>query len=375
MASPFIYTKEVVGDLFVGRREELAWLSSNMLNGQDSILIASPRYGKTSLVRQALLQAQKQDFNIKFCYINLFNVRKEIDFYKKLANQALQAVCETTDDWEVLVRNFFPRCNPRVEINSKANEVKVLFDTERLLLHSDECLSFFQRYAESVDKRIIVCLEEFQNIERFDDEIKFQKRLSKQLKHHNMVSYVFTGGKKNAMRGLFENPKKPLHKFGDVFILPPIEDKLFTEYIVRSFSKSGRVITKEQAEKLCNIVKNHPYFAQLLANLMWENTKGFVTGQTMDSSERELLEFCHAEYNHRVDELSIHQISYMKAIIDGVDRFCSIESITLYDLHSSANVARVRSALAKKEILEFARSKPYFIDPVFEIWFKNIYMQ
>lgn len=375
MASPFVFIKEVVGDLFVGRREELAWLSSNMLNGQDTILIASPRYGKTSLVRQALLQVQKQDFNIKFCYINLFNVRKEVDFYTKLANQALKAFCETTDDWEVLVRNFLPLCNPVVEINNRVNEVKVQFDQERLLQHGDECLNFFQRYAESIGIKIIVCIEEFQNIELFDDEIRFQKRYAKLLKQHNLVSYVLSGGKKNAMREVFENPKKPFFKFGDIFVFQPIEEKLLSDHIVRNFSKSGRVIRKEQAEKLCSIVKGHPYYVQLLTNLVWENTKGFVTDQTMDSSENELLDYCHTEFIYRIDDLSNHQISYLRAIIDGVDRFCSTESIVQYDLHSSANVARVRSALLKKEILEFVRSKPYFIDPVFEIWFKNVYMQ
>jgi hypothetical protein len=75
------------------------------------------------------------------------------------------------------------------------------------------------------------------------------------------------------------------------------------------------------------------------------------------------------------DALSPSQLNYMRAVIDGIDRFSSAESLAVYKLHSSANIARVREALEKKESMEFGTTnKPACIDPVFELWFRRRYM-
>ena len=374
MDSPFIFTKEVIGDQFVGRREELDWISLNILNGYNTVLVAPPRYGKTSLMRQALLQAQKQAYNLKLCYVDLFNVRSAAGLYEKLATEALRSVCETVDDWSIHINDFFPGSAPRVEINSRINEVKVVFDPEKLNKNYTECLEFLPKYAEKYGTKVCVCIEEFQNIEKIDESLELKKRLAGKLKEHEKISYIVGGGKKNAMRELFESRGEPFYQFGDIFTFQPIDGNLFADYITRSFSKSGRVIKKDQAEKLCALLNGYPYYVQLLSHLMWCNTKGFVTDQTAEVSRDELMDFCKHDFLQIIDDLSNFQLNYLKAISDGVDRFCSSENIALYDFSSSANVARIRSALVKKEILEFAKHKPLFLDPVFELWFKSVYM-
>lgn len=374
MNSPFIYIKEVVGDFFVGRNEELVWVSSNMVNGQDTVLIASSRYGKTSIMRQALLMAQKNNPSLKVCYINLFNVRSENDFYVKLANEGMKIVAGTMEDWINLTQEFFPNSKPHVEVDDDVNIIKLEFEPESLALHSYECLNFFHEYSERYSCKMTVCIEEFQNIELFEDP-KFAKKLSKALKNHPNVSYVLSGGKKNAMKQLFEKPKTPFFQFGDIFTLQPMEENLLVDYIVKTFSKSGRVIKKEQAEKICRDVKCHPYYAQLYSALVWGNTKGFVTEQTLAIAENDLMDYCRKDFEEIINQLSYPQINYLKATIEGVDHFCSSESMKKYLLHSSANVARVRAALAKKEVMEFHRTKPYFLDPVFEMWFRNVYLK
>ena len=371
MESPFFFIKEVVGDRFVGRTDELTLIKSNIINGQSSVIISPPRYGKTSLVRQAFSQALKLDRNLRLCYISLFNIRTEEDFYAKLINEAFKALCDTADDWRRIAKDFFLDISPDVDINGKTGEIKLVFDSERASINQKEFLEFFRKYPEKYRKKPIVCIEDFQNIETFEDN---NKRLIKQFKENSQIPFILTGSKKNGMRQLFETGKAALHRFGDILILEPVDEKLFIDYLSRAFSKSGRVIKKEQAEKLCQAVKNYPYYVQLYAHIIWNNTKGFVTDQTIELSENELLEYCRPEYLRSTEDLSNTQINYLKALIDGVDRFCSAESMINYGLNSSANVARVRSALIKKEIIEYVKHKPFFIDPVYELWFKNIFM-
>lgn len=374
MDSPFVFVKEVGGEGFIGRKEELAWLSSNMLNSQNSVIIAPPRYGKTSLIRQAVINVQKQDLNLKFCYIDIFNVRENYEFYAKFANEIIKALANTSDSWSEMTERYLPLSAPKVIIDSKQNEVYLQFDFDRLTKYSDEIIMLPQHIAQDTNCKLIVCIENFSNIENFENDFAFQKYVAAFWRKHNKVAYVISGGKKNFMSEQFETEKRPFYGFGDILYLEPIDEKTFGDYITKAFSKSGRVIQKELAEKLCRIVQNYPCYTQMFAGLVWSNTKGFATEALIESTIEDLLALNSSMFNYLANSLSNSQINYLKAIIDGVDRFCSAENISKYRLNSSANITRVRGALEKKEIIEFVRNKPRIIDPVFELWFRQVYM-
>ena len=74
--------------------------------------------------------------------------------------------------------------------------------------------------------------------------------------------------------------------------------------------------------------------------------------------------------------LTTHQVSLLKATIDGVTRFSSADVIRKYGLNSSANVKRVKDALMKKEVLLFDENdNPVLEDPLFEYWVKKYYFE
>src|SRR4029079_8780982 len=54
MQNPFVYGEVVPASAFVDREHELARLTAELLAGQKIFLISPRRYGKSSLVRQAL---------------------------------------------------------------------------------------------------------------------------------------------------------------------------------------------------------------------------------------------------------------------------------------------------------------------------------
>ena len=75
-----------------------------------------------------------------------------------------------------------------------------------------------------------------------------------------------------------------------------------------------------------------------------------------------------------IDDLTDHQISLLRAALDGVNKFSSSEVIEKYHLNSSANVRRVKDALRKKEIITFnEKDEPVVLDPLFEYWLENYY--
>jgi len=352
----------------------LDWLSSNLSNGQHTVLIAPPLFGKRSLVMNALLRAQRQH-DLQSCILPMFNVRDEIVFYTSLVNTLLKAVCGTSDEWDTVVQQFLPRTQPLVDIDETAqNGVSLIFDKTVVMAHTDELLNLPERLAEWKNKRIVLCIHDFQNIAQFDNTIIFQKKLCATWKQHRLTSYLLCGSKKNAAAAMFSE-RMPFHKFGDIIPLERLDERLSVDYMIRSFAKSGRVISKEFAEQLYHRVLGYPYYVQLLAHICWTNTKGFVMDSVLSKSVEDIYDYNERIFRWTTDSLSNSQLNYLHAMIDGVIRFSSVENLQRYGLNSSANIARVREALEKKEILSFDRyNMPSFIDPVFEQWVRNRFM-
>jgi hypothetical protein len=374
MDSPFVFSQPVLADKFVGRKNELAWLSTNLLNAQHTVLIAPPNYGKKSLVMNAFLYLQKETV-FKSCNLSLFNVRDEATFYATLTNGLFRALCTTSDEWALMAQQLCVYTQPEVVIDeSRQNGIHLLFDESRLMSHVNEILNLPEALATLKNIRVIVCIEDFQDIEYFSDTPAFQKQLSKTWKAHRNVCYLLCGSRKNTMRKLFA-ATSPFYNFGEVILLEPLDEKPAIDYIIKSYSKSGRTIGKEFAEQVCRTVCGYPYYVQQLSHLCWLNTRGFTNETAVSKSVEDLYDHNHLLFKMITDTLSPSQLNYMRAVIDGTDRFSSSESLEAYKQHSTSNIARVREALEKKEIMEFGKNnKPAFIDPVFELWFRRRYM-
>ena len=97
---------------------------------------------------------------------------------------------------------------------------------------------------------------------------------------------------------------------------------------------------------------------------------------TMMDALAMVLSVHEVRFKAMTDDLTVHQLSLLKAILDGETRFSSVEVVEKYALNSSANVRRVKDALKKKEIITFnEKDEPYFLDPLFEYWLEKYYFE
>ena len=89
---------------------------------------------------------------------------------------------------------------------------------------------------------------------------------------------------------------------------------------------------------------------------------------------KSLLSIHEPRFTSIVDDLTDHQLSLLRAVLDGVTRLSASDVIDKYGLNSSANVRRVKDALKKKEVLTFnEKDEPVVLDPLFEYWLAKHY--
>jgi len=372
MKTPFKFGRIVIDEAFVNRKDELKKLSANMLNGINTIIISPRRWGKSSLVKKASLLLLEENQDIRFCFVDLFQVRTEEDFYRLFAKEVIKTSSNKLEEWMDDVRIFFARFSPKITVGvDMMNDFELGLDVKELKKDPDDILQLPEIISVKKGFKLIVCIDEFQNIGNFTDSLAFQKKLRSVWQIQQNVTYCLYGSKRHMMLEIFEKKSHPFYRFGSLMNMHKIAREHFIEYIIHSFDRTGKSISTEFAQFITDTVRNHPYYVQQLAHLVWENTVRIVNQEVMNMAVDDLLTTNTLFYESEAEALSNTQINLLRAVASGVRQFTSIQNLSDYRLGSSATVIKNKKILEKRELLNKDLSGFEFEDPVFEIWFKK----
>lgn len=374
METPFIFGKIATEKNFTDRETETANLVQSFTSLINTIIISPRRWGKSSLVNKAAKLAMEQDSKLRICHVDLFNVRNEVHFYSLLAQKVIAA---TSTKWEEAVesaRSFFSHLVPKISIGSDpANEVSIDFDWESIKQNPDEVLDLAEKIAKKKGVKIVICVDEFQNIAEFTDPDYFQKKLRSHWQQHQSVAYCLYGSKRHMMMEVFTNSSKPFYKFGNLMFLDKIDTPCLVEFFNTRFSETGKTITEDAANLIVRLVDNHPYYAQQLAQLSWLRTKDVCDVEIVREAHAALVEQLSLLFVTITETLTTQQLNYLNALIAGEKAISSTDVMHRYHISSTTSIARSKAALIKNDILDSKAGEISFQDPIYAYWLKSEY--
>lgn len=172
----------------------------------------------------------------------------------------------------------------------------------------------------------------------------------------------------------FASSDKPLYKFGDLMFLNKITEEYWWRFIKERFTATGKTITKKQASRIASLVENHPYYVQQLAQMCWLRSGKKVSDKIIDEALESLVLQLSLLFQTITEALPTSQVNFLLALIDGVEKLTSKNTVSTYHLNSSSNVIRVKNALINKEVIdEQIPGKPEILDTVYKRWLENQY--
>lgn len=368
---PFIFGVATSGDNFTDREKETTRLLSNFTHGVNTVLISPRRWGKTSLVKKVCKMAQSD--KLKIVYLDIFSCRTDREFYDAFASAVLK---QTSSKFDEIIENskiFLSRISPKFTMGSDPmSDFSISLELNQKSDDIDEILQLPEKIAQKKGVRIVICIDEFQQIAEFKDSKYFQKRLRSVWQLQQSVSYCLFGSKKHLMNELFEKKSLPFYKFGDSIYLPKISTADWISYICERFESTGKHISKELAERVCVAVDNHSSYVQQLAWLLWIQTNDEATEQNFANAYQDLIDQNSPLFEKQTENLSSYQMNFLRALVDGVhSEFTSAEILHKYQLSSSANVTTIKRALIKKELIETENKQVQLADPVMKLWLKQ----
>ena len=369
----FVYGVAVTGYNFTGRKMETKRLKANFEGGINTILISPRRWGKTSLVKHVCQQLDRD--KVIPVFFDMFTCRSEYDFYNALATAVLKQTASSTERWMENARDFLMRLTPKISISPEPNSDFSLSLGITPKTHSpEEILQLAETIAIKKQQRIVICIDEFQQIGEFPDTLNVQKRLRSVWQHQQWVSYCLFGSKKHLMSSIFQRRNMPFYQFGDTVFLKRLTTEEWTDYITSHFEQYNRHITNEQAAEICELVDYYSAYVQQLSWIIFTGTKegDSVTDELINSALNDLLDSNELLFMQQTESLTTYQMNFLRAIAAGTHQnFGDREIREGYDLGSSSNIARLKNSLISKDLIDTDGKSITFTDPIFSIWFKR----
>lgn len=361
-------------DEFINRTDEIEHLWLNLRSGINTVLISPRRLGKSSLIRQTYM-LNKDVPNVKWCFIDMFSIRNEQTFYERFSSEILKATATKWDDLQKNIKDFFKVIIPQITVSADDfKNLKVGFQWTDIERNKEEILDLPEKIAQKLNIKLIVCLDEFQNIANFSQAEDFEKELRSYWQRHKAVSYCIYGSKKTMMNEIFNQKNRAFYRFGDIMFLNRISTVHWEEFIQKKFSGTKKIISREQANLIAVSMKNHPYYVQQLSHYVWENTRNEVDDDIIEYALGRMLEANSALYQMEFDNLSNTQVELLKAIINGETQFTSLKVKVMrnYGVGTPQNISKNFKALENKDIINRSNKKVEILDPAFELWLKKI---
>lgn len=376
MEAPFVYGRIADDRNFTDRENEVVLLTQNFKNLINTVIISPRRWGKTSLVNKCARLLSEENTDTLVCQVDIFNCRTEEQFYTAYANALMRISTSAWEEFVSGVKKYLGRMAPTVSLSegSQSYELSFGISFKDNRLSYDEILDLPQQIAKDKGKKIIVCIDEFQNINEYEDSLAFQRKLRAHWQTHTSVCYCLYGSKRHMLLSIFNDYSMPFYKFGDILFLQKINREDWITFISQRFIDTGKQISDELSGMIADKMKNHPYYTQQLSQQTWLRTSKDCSEAIVNEAFNSLIGQLSLLFTNIIDALTSRQISFLIAVADGVVNFSSKDILKQYQLGTSANIKNLKKATLEKDLIDILPGNTIEIqDPAFEYWLTNVY--
>lgn len=382
MDTPFIYNGYVTDKNFIGRATERKILANLIKAGEYVSIYEPPKTGKMSLLMQVFSDLKNERTQFVVAMVDMLNVRTLEDFLMKFGTAVIKLSASTPDDYSSIVETYLDGTHfvfDRVQFINTGQVLSLNWKPDENDIA--ELMMLPQKLALAKGMRYVVVLNEFQNLMNADEYETVFKILETQMKERDRKApyqavFVMMGGMVNAMKLIFDE-KRYFYRQVNRVALSNVDTKEIIEYVVKGFlSGMGKSFDRNLAMGACELFKSNLWYINHLAAICDALSKGFVTETMMTDALESMISVHQIRFMSIVNDLTDHQLSLLRAVLDGVVKFSASDVIEKYHLNSSANVRRVKDALKKKEVITFnEKDEPLVIDPLFEYWLRRTYFE
>jgi uncharacterized protein len=375
MENPFVYGEVVPSSAFIDRVVELDRLVGDLAAGQKVFLISPRRYGKSSLIRQALSAVSRRGaLTVEVTVSSFSSYVAFLEGYAR-ALVAAEARWDRARAWlkeaissaRAEIRHA-PGDSPLGPLTVSFPAVKSDRDIARL---AQDVFALPGRLAEARKRKVVVALDEFQAIGEFNGG-SVEHAMRAAVQHQREVGYVFAGSEPSLMERML-GPKRPFYKAGPVMRLEKIPADEFAAAIDSRFSRSGLKPEEGLGDAIVELAGNLPYDVQRLAHETWDEVRAAggrrATRDHLHQALSRLLSEQETMFEALWQRLTLAQRAVLRAVVVESGHSVLSEDVRVrHRLGGTSTIQSALNALVRDDVISRAGRRYAVVDSLLREW-------
>jgi len=366
--NPFHFGTVVKKPFFFDREKELERIVTTLRGGNNLVLYAPRRYGKTSLVMQAIETLEKQGFAcVYFDFMTVYSRESFIEVFSK----ALLATESNVKRALKVFSKFVRGVKLSASVDGAGNsEFSITFTDSTVTDQTLESAIDLPHQLASHKKRYIVIMDEFQDITKLNGE-NVEGLLRSRMQHHRHVNYLFLGSRTHLLSDMFNNHNRPFYNSALSLNLGPLPRAETVAFLIDRFAAGGVTIDESIATLLIEKAGEIPYYIQFLASEVWQsavNSGKMITSSALDDSADNILNLKNDYYLELFDHQSAYQKKLLTALAVRDENIFSNAYARQFRLSATSTTQKAINGLMNSGIIEKHGARYRYSDPFFR-WF------
>ena len=285
--NPFITSGYVSDEYFCDRERESVELIRSITNGQNIAIISPRRMGKTGLIEHCFHHQEIANEYYTF-FIDIYATGSVREFVFALGKQIFETL---KPKGKKFIDNFFATITslrPAFKLDSITGAPTFDIGIGNILQPEYSLEQIFS-YLESADKRCIVAIDEFQQIEKYPEK-NIEALLRTHIQRCKNTNFVLAGSQRHMMQNMFFSASRPFYQSVGVLNLDTIIPEKYVPFIQKHFAIADKTLTQENVLRVYNLFEGHTWYVQYIFNRLYSLTDsgevcsmGFIT-ETIDDT-------------------------------------------------------------------------------------------
>ena len=373
-SNPFRFGALALDESFADREAERQELVSDIRNGQDVVVFAPRRCGKSSLVWSAgqVLAAE----GVLVAQVDLMTTPTKERLAAALARSIFDSIASPLE--RIRERALAPfrglQIQPTVTVDPEDGSLAFSFAAEREGADVDATLErLLQLPAElggAGRRRTALVIDEFQEIVEIDPSLP--KLLRAVFQQQPEVAHVYLGSKRHVMDRIFSDANEPFWRSAKSVDLGPIDAGPFARFLADRFRRTGKEVDDAAIGELLAITGGHPYATQELAYFLWEHVPSGEAGSEihLQRALAAVLRSEHAHFTLLWEGASSVQRLVLEALAREAGRPFSAAYRARHGLPPPTNVQKALRALQRRETVAGSKGAYRIAEPFLAEWLR-----
>ena len=356
------------GIAFCNRENETELLIDNLKNGKHTLLVATRRYGKSSLALHAL-----QLSGLPYVEIDFYMASDEKVVESYILSGVIELIGKTFGPVEKIInsiKKYLKNLKPKLDIATSSFKLELTVD--HLIdpaTNVKEALLLLEKLLEEKKKQAVLLMDEFQTVGLIAQGKGIEGAIRHVAQKTKYLTILFSGSNRRLLSMMFEDEARPLYKLCWRMQLK----KILPEHYEKHLQKAALSAWKSELDahvlnEILSLTQTHPYYVNKLCDRLWlyYKTKPPSLGD-VSTTWIELVEEEKSDAIKEILQLSPSQKAVLSQIAKKGAYMTSKKNILALKMPGSSIMAAL-AGLEEKDIIEKEGGKYYIINPVIRFY-------